>query len=254
MTALLERQELLWAFLYFCRIGGMVMVFPGYSSARIPVRVRLLLAVGITAALAPLLTALPGAAPPQGEVTPEALLALIAGEGAKGLTLGLVGRMFFLAFEFLATAMTQFIGMGNFPGMPAEGQEPVPALVSFVMLAATVMIFLSGLHLMVLEAVVDSYAAFPVGTFMTAGAMARNLVDNLAAATMLSLQAVAPFVVYAVIVNLAIGLVNRMTPQIPVYFISLPLVLGGGMFLLFFMMDDMFGVFLGGFADWLGGG
>jgi len=42
----LAPQTILWAFLYFCRIGAMLMTFPGYSSGRIPVRVRLFVALG----------------------------------------------------------------------------------------------------------------------------------------------------------------------------------------------------------------
>ncbi len=244
-------QTLLWAFLYFCRIGAMLMVFPGYSTMRIPVLVRLLLAIGVTAALTPILLQAEGAVPPPAEPSPGELLTLVWVELLKGLALGLMGRMFFLAFEFLATALTQFIGMGNFPGMPAEGQEPVPALVSLIMVAATVLVFATGLHMQALSAVVESYAVSPVGVPGDVGGHLRDLADRLSRATFLSLQAIAPFMVYAVVANLAIGLVNRMTPQIPAYFISLPLIMIGGLFLLFFVVDEMFGVFIAGFADWL---
>ncbi len=97
----------------------------------------------------------------------------------------------------------------------------------------------------------ESYAVSPVGVSGDVGGHLRDLTDRLSRATFLSLQAIAPFMVYAVVVNLAIGLVNRMTPQIPAYFISLPLIMIGGLFLLFFVVDEMFGVFIAGFADWL---
>ena len=247
-------EILLWGFLYFCRIGGLLMVFPGFSSARVPMFVRLMLAVGITMALAPLLLHAPGAAPPaDARLTLDVLLGLAFQETLKGVAMGLMARMFFLALEFLATGMTQFIGLGNFPGMPAEGQEPVPALVSLIMLSATALVFVSGLHGQAIAAVVDSYATLPVGTWLMPADALDGIVSRLARGTYLALQATAPFVVYGVIVNLAIGLVNRMVPQIPAYFISLPLIILGGLFLLFFMAGDMLGVFMAGFADWLEG-
>ena len=244
-------HTLLWVFLYFCRIGALFMVFPGISSVRIPVRVRLMLAIGVTLALSPLLLTLPGAKPAGAEPDVARLLALTAAELAKGLALGLMARMFFLAFEFLATALSQFAGLGNFPGVPAEGSEPVPALVSLVMLTATVLVFATGLHMQALSAVVESYSISPLGSVPDVSGLLRDFVARLSQATFLSLQAIAPFVVYAVVVNMAIGLVNRMTPQIPAYFISLPLVMTGGLFLLFFVLDRMFGVFISGFAQWL---
>ncbi len=245
-------EILLWSFLYFCRIGGMLMVFPGFSSVRVPVFVRLMLAIGTTFALTPLLLHMPGAAPPaDAPLTPPRLLALVWQELLKGVALGLMARMFVLALEFLATALTQFIGLGNFPGMPAEGQEPTPALVSLITLTAVTLIFVTGLHGQAIAAVAATYTTLPIGTPGQPVQFLEGIVARLAQATFLALQATAPFLVYGVVVNLAIGLVNRMVPQIPAYFISLPLIIVGGLLLLFFMLGDMFAVFMDGFADWL---
>jgi flagellar biosynthesis protein FliR len=48
-------DTVLLAFLAFCRIGGCLMLMPGFSSSRVPVHVRLFIAVALTLALAPLL-------------------------------------------------------------------------------------------------------------------------------------------------------------------------------------------------------
>ncbi len=245
---------LLWVFVYFCRIGGFLMVFPGYASTRIPMRVRLLLAIGATLALAPMLLEAEGAAPPASVPPPPRLLAILAGELLKGLAIGLMGRMFFLALEFLASAAAMFAGMGNFPGMPAEGSEPVPALVSLISLTAVALVFFSGLHMQAIAAIVESYAVSPVGAAVAPADHLSGLAQKLSDATFLAMQAISPFIVYAVVANLAIGLVNRLTPQIPAYFISLPAVMIGGLFLLYFTLDEMFGVFVSGFADWLTNG
>ena len=251
MAAFLEHlpQTALWIFLYFCRIGAMLMVFPGYSATHVPVRVRLMLAVAITLALAPLLLGMPGAQPGSGEPAPAMLLFYAVGELLKGLALGLMARLFFLAFEFLATSVSMFVGLGNFPGAPAEGIQPQPVLVNFIMLSAAALVFATDLHVQALAAVLESYAVLPIGTFGDAGGFLESLVGKLSAATFLSLQATAPFLVYAVIANLAIGLINRLSPQIPAYFISLPLLIAGGLFLLMFALDEMFSVFIAGFAD-----
>jgi len=215
-------------------------------------RVRLFLAIAVTLMLSPILFSAPTVRVPASPMAD--LFPLIASETLKGLVIGFMGRMFFLALEFLVSAASMFMGLGNFPGMPAEGIEPVPALVSLVMMTATVMIFLTDLHVQVLAALLDSYEVSPIGEFQLANAPLYDITDKLSQATFIAMQATAPFLVYAVIVNLAIGLANRLTPQIPAYFISLPLVLAGGLLLLFFVLDDMFGVFLDGFTDWLTNG
>ena len=54
-------------------------------------------------------------------------------------------------------------------------------------------------------------------------------------------------------VNFAIGVTNKLTPQIPVYFIATPFVMLGGLFLLLLTVHDFFapsGVVLdAGFAE-----
>ena len=255
MTIATLPETLLWIFLYFCRIGGMLMVFPGYGSARVPVQVRLFLALAVTAALSPLLLGLPQARPfALGEATPATLLWLVAMELIKGVTIGLMARLILLALDFLLTAVTMYIGMGNFPGAPAEGLEPAPPLVNFLSIGATVLIFATGLHAQALVAVVESYGISPVGQAVAAADSLADVVEKLSYGTWLAFQATAPFLVYGVIVNLAVGLVNRLTPQIPAYFIAVSAIMLGGLLLLFLVIDEMMIVFLQGFADWLTGG
>lgn len=62
-----------------------------------------------------------------------------------------------------------------------------------------------------------------------------------------------PFVIYGTIVNLAIGLANKLTPTIPVYFISLPFVLFGGLLLLYLTGRELVLQFSIAFAAWLSG-
>ena len=67
----------------------------------------------------------------------------------------------------------------------------------------------------------------------------------------LALRLCGPFIVYAIIVNLAIGFANKFTPQISVYFVMTGVVAAGGFFLIYFTIDDWFGLFLQEFSAWL---
>ena len=146
-------------FLAFCRIGGCLMLMPGFSSARVPVHVRLFIAVAVTLALSPLLVPVLRAALPQ--ATPDAMLALIVSETVVGALIGLMGRLFFLALQFMATAAAMFIGLTN-TGAPIEDTEPVPAFAALITLTATLLFFLADQHWEVLRALLGSYSALPV--------------------------------------------------------------------------------------------
>ena len=58
-----------------------------------------------------------------------------------------------------------------------------------------------------------------------------RLADAFSSTFILALQISSPFIVYALIINLMVGIANKMVPQIPVYFISTPFVLAGGLLL-----------------------
>ncbi len=225
------------------------MVIPGFSTSRVPMRIRLYIAISITLSLTPLLL----------DTVEESLLKsgssritlLIVSEISKGLLIGLMGRMFMLSIQFSASTIAMFIGMGAMPGTPIEGQEAVPALVSLITVTATALVFFTDLHLEIIYALLGSYDVSPVGQWPQMKMQLNDIVRNLSKAMFVSIQASAPFFIYAVLVNLAIGLANKLTPQIPIYFISLPFVLLGGLMLLFIVSDEMLILFMQGFRDWL---
>ena len=43
-------DTILLVFLAFCRIGGCLMLMPGFASSRVPVNVRLFIAIAVTSA------------------------------------------------------------------------------------------------------------------------------------------------------------------------------------------------------------
>ncbi|WP_274532005.1 flagellar biosynthetic protein FliR [Bartonella bovis] len=55
-------------------------------------------------------------------------------------------------------------------------------------------------------------------------------------------------------INIGIGLVNKLTPTIPVYFISLPFIVAGGVFLLYFLIPELLHFFSLELQNWLNKG
>lgn len=241
--------SILVAFLVFCRVGTCMMVAPGYSRVNIPMQVRLFLAVSVTLMLAPLLDA--SVRPAVEGAASSDLIRLIVSELFVGLVIGLTARMFFAALETMATFVASGIGL-TMPGV-ADDNEHVPALVPLITLTAAVLFFVTGQHWELLRGLVGSYQIWLPATGMTAEGGLSQLVDHLSQAFTLALRVASPFVVYAVIVNFAVGLANKLTPSIPVYFISMPFVLMGGLMLLYLSGREMILQFSIAFAAWLAG-
>jgi flagellar biosynthetic protein FliR len=242
-------EYVLPAFLLFCRIGGCLMLMPGFSSPRIPVQVRLFVAIAIALSISPFLVP---DFPAEVKDPPPGLLArLIVTETAIGATIGLMGRFFFLALQFMATAITMYLGLSALPEQPIEENEPAPALANLITLTATVLFFLTEQHWEVIKALVASYGVLPPLGGFSAQESLNDLTRTLALAFLLSLQISSPFIAYAIIVNFLFGLANKLTPQIPVYFISMPFVVAGGMLMLLALIGEALQLFTAVFADWL---
>jgi flagellar biosynthetic protein FliR len=233
----------------FCRIGGCLVLMPGFSSSQIPAQVRLFIALAVTLSLAPLLLE---RMPPQAlNDDPITTLRYIVTESLIGVSIGLLGRLFLLALETMATAASTSIGLANPFGIAVEQSEVLPPLATLIMIATTALIFITDLHWEVLRGLVASYTAIPVSdSFDTAYAL-RHIGAVLVTTFRIALRICSPFLIYAIVVNLAVSIINRLTPQIAIFYISAPFVIAGGLGLLYFTIKSLLGQFLDGFAAWL---
>ena len=76
---------------------------------------------------------------------------LIVSEMMIGALIGIIGRMFFLALQLMATAAAQVIGFAGMPGTPIEDNEPLPAVASLMTMSAIVLLFVTDQHWEVLR-------------------------------------------------------------------------------------------------------
>jgi flagellar biosynthetic protein FliR len=212
-------------------------------------QVRLFAALGITAAVFPVLSAdlLKSAS----TMPPDRLVWLIPREATIGVLIGLLARCFFLALQFAATAMSNFIGLSGIPGIPLEEADTGSPLATIVSTAAVTMIFTLGLHIELLKAVIDSYGVMPLGTPLTADVLLTNLLRSLAETWYLALRLSAPFLLYGVIVNFALGAGNRFAQQISMYHATTGVVMLGGFLLFYLVWIDWAMVFADAYRSWL---
>ena len=236
-------------FLLFCRVGACLMLMPGFSSPQIPVQVRLFLAIAVTLSIAPMLIDhLPLKA-----FSEEPLMALryIATELLVGATIGMLGRLFLLALETMATAAALSIGLSNPFGVVGEESEVLPPLVTFITMSATALIFITDLHWEVFRGIAASYDAIPVKENFDINFSVLNLSKVLTETFKIALRISAPFILYAIITQLTISIINRLTPQISIYFISMPFLICGGLFLAYLVIKSYLDQFFLGFSSWL---
>jgi flagellar biosynthetic protein FliR len=233
-------ETILVPLIVFCRVGACFMVLPGISSERVPIRLRLFIAIAVALAVTPFVYAelRPAVASEASE-----LLVMLVTETLAGLLLGFLVRILFLALEFAAVSMANFAGYGSAFSHAIEGNDPVTPFSSFVTLPAVALFFVTDQHINVIHMLQNSYGVLKVGLAFAAPPDLLMIVTALGSAFKLTLQLSAALVVYSLMVNLAFGFLNKMVPQIPSYFVSTPFVVLGGLVILLQIDKTMLEIF-----------
>ncbi len=237
-------------FAIFCRVGACLMIAPGFSNSQVPVRIRLYLAIAVSLALSPMLMA--DVKPLLADAAVPSLLAVLFGELARGLLIGFIARLLFMALQVITVGITQLIGLSAMPGASLP-DEQAPALANLFSITAATLMFVAGLHVQLIRGLVDSYVALPPGAGFAVNSALADIADKGGTAFLAALRIGAPFIAYSVLVNFAIGVTGKLAPQIPVFFIATPFVMLGGLFLLLFSLHDLLSYFVATFDSWLAG-
>jgi flagellar biosynthesis protein FliR len=227
--------------LTFARVGTMVMLMPGVGELNLPARVRLTIALVLTAILLPShekaytvdLTVL------------GPVLTLLIQEIVIGAVLGLTARLAISALQVAGSVIAQQLGLGFVTAIdPTQNQQGM-LVGNFLTLLGITLVFATNLHHLVIAAMNDSYAIFRPGEMPLVGDAAQHVTRIVATAFRIGIQLSAPFLVFGLLFNLGLGVLSRLMPQMQVFFIGLPLSILLGLLLLVLVLGAMMGTFVG---------
>ena len=238
-------DALMGYFVVFARIGGALLFMPGFAESYVPVRQRLLFGLILSAALYPA-TGLG----PVAEDRPAALLLLFGAEITIGLWIGLVARVLLSALQFAGYQIALMSGLANALAPNIGAFEGATNLASMLLVGATALIFITDMHHLIIESLLMSYRVFVPGSFMLSD-MTNQFARAVQVSLYLGLSLSAPFYVAGLVLNVGMGLANRMMASLQVFFIAQPLLIGAGLALMVLAIPTMMGGFLETFADWL---
>ena len=222
------------------------MLMPGLSSVRVPMQVRLFVAISATAGL---LVHLSDQIFPYVSRRPDILGPMIISELLVGALIGIMARLYILALQFMGSAIAMLIGFSGVAGPSVEEGEPQAALASIISLSALLLLFVFDFHHEIIRALVNSYRVAPVDVLFNPQGALVDIADTISESFFVVLRLGSPFVAYSLLVNLTIGFVNKLVPQIPVYFISLPFVIGAGLIIVYFGIGPMLSLFADSFFE-----
>jgi flagellar biosynthetic protein FliR len=226
--------------LVFARIGTMVMLLPGLGEMSMPVRVRLTVALVLSAMFLPLHRA--AYTIDLKELGP--VLLMLGHEIIIGAILGLTARLSISALQVAGAVVAQQMGLGFVTAVdPSQGQQNV-IVANFLSMLGVTLIFATDLHYLVIAALNDSYRLFAPGAAILVGDVASLMTQTVAGAFKVGIQLSAPFLVFGLLFNLGLGLLSRLMPQMQVFFVGLPLSILLGFLILLVVVGAMMSTFI----------
>jgi flagellar biosynthetic protein FliR len=227
--------------LVFARIGTMVMLLPGLGELSVPPRVRLTVALVLAAVLMPLHRQ-------AYQIDLRAfgpLLLALGQELLVGAVLGLVARLTISALQVAGSVVAQQLGLGFVTAIdPSQGQQGL-IVGNFLTILGITLIFATDLHHLVIGALNDSYTLFKPGEVPILGDVAATLTNSVTSAFRIGVQLSAPFLVFALLFNLGLGVLSRLMPQMQVFFVGMPLSILVGFLIFLLVVGAMMMTFLG---------
>jgi flagellar biosynthesis protein FliR len=222
-----QLQGWLAAFLLpFFRILALFSAAPLLSIRSVPGRLRVGLSIVLAATIAPSV-----AAPVSIDLVSWTGLGFVAQEVAVGLAIGFAARLVFAAFDVGGTLIGLQMGL-SYAGFfdPQGGQAN--AVGSFMNTAATLLFVALNGPLLMIAATLRSFGTFPIGQVPFEFAKRFDPVALGAEVFALGLLIALPFLTLIMFVNLLLGVMSRVAPQLSLFSIGFPLTIGSGLVLL----------------------
>jgi flagellar biosynthesis protein FliR len=202
--------------LVLVRVSGMVAFAPFFSSTALPLRTKAVFAGAVAFLLAPLVAALPRS---QVTLSFSALLGELAVGLVYGLTLTLLNEMLLFAGQIAGLQFS--FSLVNLLDPASAIQTPL--LGDLFQLMGTLVLLTAGLDRILLASMVRSLRVAPLGAYALAPSTAVAIVQAASGIFLAAVELAAPVLAATMLVEIAVALLGKLSPQLPVMSLTVPL-------------------------------
>lgn len=223
--------------LMFARLGTMIMLLPALGESSIPTRFRLTIALALTLVLYPVGSQL---YPTDLVSNPAQLGVLLISEIIIGVAIGLCAKLVTSAVQIAGVIMANQSGLAFALGTDISNEGQQGALFgNFLALVGITLIFTTDTHYLVIAALHDSFTLFPPGSMPPVGDFSENFAETVAMVFSIAVRMSAPFLVVGLVFYFGLGLLNKLMPQMQIFFIAMPVNIAIGFFLLMVLISTL---------------
>lgn len=200
------------------RVAGLMTVAPLLGSVSVPAKVKVLLALSLSAMIFPLV--------PRVVMVPDSLAGLAIGIGSEmliGVTMGFALSLLFSGIHVGATLVSQQMGLSLARLIDPNTLVSTTVLSQFYILLTTLIYVLMNGHVVLISALIDTFRTVPLMGFSPNLNILDLLVDILTGAFMLGIRVAGPALVAIFLATLALGFISRTMPQLNILAAGFPI-------------------------------
>lgn len=211
---------LLWP---LTRILALVAAAPVFGNTGVPMLIKTTLGVTLAAIVAPTLPPVPIVDP-----TSWAGILILGQELLIGAAMGFAMRLVFAAVEFAGEVASSSMGLSFATFFDPTSAGRSSAIGQFLALVATMAFLAVNAHLVLVEALVESFFTLPISTTPMSLGAPLEMVRWGSRIFSAGLQLSMPIVAALLITNIALAILTRAAPQLNLFGIGFPITLGAG--------------------------
>jgi flagellar biosynthetic protein FliR len=215
------------------RFGGLIAFLPGIGETFIPGRIKALLAFAFTLGVTPIIDLSSFAFPR----SPLDMALVLCGEVLVGYFLASLVRLMIAAADMAGALLGFQTGLANIFTINVASAQQTDLISAVLGLFMLMLIFVTDLHLLFLRTLVESYHLLQPGFLREVHTISVDLlavtITVFSKSLWLSIQLAAPMMAVSVMIALASGLINRLLPQIYIFFMIQPVQIAVGLIVFF---------------------
>jgi flagellar biosynthetic protein FliR len=206
-------------FLISLRLSAMVLAAPLFSAAAITAPIRIALVMSIAAILTPVVPA------PQLNIMSAAGFITIAQEIILGLSIGFIMQMVFAAIAMAGEQISFSTGLGFAAMIDPQTGAQSPVITQFLSIVLTFIFLSVQAHHLLIEQIAASYRLIPIGTSIASVKTFLTLLQSAALIFSSSLLIALPVIIALFLINLMIGVLTRIAPQLNIFSVGFPITI-----------------------------
>jgi flagellar biosynthetic protein FliR len=229
----IDINEIAIFFSILLRISLLLFMIPLFTGGQIPNMVKAGVSLALGAFFFPFLRSVVTPLP----LEPVAFVLVVLGEILLAMVLSLSMLLVLAAFHLAGEIISVEMGLGFAQVVDPQGGAQVMVLSRWFNLLAVLLLFSFDGHHMIIQTIVESFRTIPMGGFFLKHLTYSRMVALSGYLFVIALKIAAPVLIVLMLMNVALGLIAKFSPQINILTTSFPLTIFLGLLFMGFSVS-----------------